>query len=182
MFEDQSEERMYARLVTDIMMYVTALPPKNGWTIYVLKGLGCTKTHDGRLSGVIVHRWRAYEQTRRVQDLWSCCEGLWAHLRHHAERDHDLYIFNIIQDCVQDPIYKLTDEDKKHLHVFESNLVAFRRDFEKYNARAFPFQRAKLSGGDDDGLHALLLQLQSARESELSSRVQQSSGKERRIW
>jgi hypothetical protein len=154
---------MFHRLVADITIDINGLPLNKEWAIYVLEALGLHLSQDGHIDGWIVNQWRSYNATGTVEDLWRCCKGIWAHLR-PSSRDHNLFILNAIKNCVQDPAYGLTDEDKKHLRVFENALIEFGVMFEKYEQMLFP--RHTPSGRDDRGLHALLFQLQTGFISE----------------
>ena len=148
---------MFHSLVADIMMHINGLPLNKGWAIYVLKALGL-RSENGHIGGVIVNRWRLYEQTHDGRDLWRVCTNIWVHLKPNTNTDYNLCILNAIKQCIQDPAYQTTDEDKRYLRHLEDMLCKFGLQFEKYDKILFP--RHTLSGRDDRSLHALLFQLQ----------------------
>jgi hypothetical protein len=153
MFEHTREERIFDRLVADIMKHINGLPLHTGWAIYVLQALGL-RSENGYIEGVIVNRWRSYEQTHDGHDLWRVCTNIWVHLKPNTNKDHNLCILNAIKKCIQDPSYQTTDEDKRYLRHLEDTLCKFGLQFDKYDKILFP--RHTPSGRDDRGQAARL--------------------------
>lgn len=158
MFESRSEEPIFRRLVEDIMMDINGLPLHKGWAIHVLMALGLKLSDNGDISGVIVNGWRFYERTHHVDDLWRVCRHIWVHLRPNSQRDRNLFILKAIEQCIRDPSYETTQEDKRYLRDLEDALCAFGIRFDKYEQMLFP--RHTPSGRDEQRLHTLLFQLQ----------------------
>jgi len=179
MFENRDEQQMCRKLLISIMMDIISLPPNEEWAIYVLQALGCHLSQDGRISGVILNSWRRYQKTRTDAALWRCCKAMWAHLKPHPYKDHDLFIFDNIENCLRDPAYGLTDQDKKVLRELENELRAFCTHFEKYDTMLFELHTP--SGRDDSGLHTLLFQLQTGFISESDGLLVNLQGLQRRL-
>jgi hypothetical protein len=75
-------------------------------------------------------------------------------LRPNPSRDRNLFILNATKNCIQDPSYQTTDEDKRYLRDLEDALIAFATSFDKYEQMLFP--RHTPSGRDDRGQAARL--------------------------
>jgi hypothetical protein len=159
MFEHTREERIFDRLVARITMDINGLPLNKGWAIYVLEALGLELSKDGQIQGVIVNRWRSYEQTHDGHDLWRVCKSIWEHLKPNTNKDHNLCILNAIKKCIQDPSYQTTDEDKRYLRHLEDALCTFGLQFDEYN------QRHQTNA---QRLHTLLFQLQTGTSTQES--------------